>query len=1584
MPMSIAFHLLSVPILLLLAATCVWAQPVEIPLQNRSFDQAPQANGVPEGWALYGGAGKNRKLSAAEPGFESDKALLIQDGDPAAEIGVSQTFPLDGDLLYRVTLKVRSLTGRSSQGAYLQLRFLPSSRKVQVGLETNTADEWTEVSVEGSAPPDTKQGMIYLYTHREPTPTLIIDDVRLVSLGKAPPPPKPRPPLPQLKRHVYRELKDLHLPTTLVSAGKAAISIVVPASGVYEAEGTAIQRAVAKMTGVTLPVANDESPEAEVPVKGNLILLGNRSTSRTVNLLYDQFYTLLDLKYPGPGGYVVRTLHNPFGNGFNVILVGGSDAVGVRAATKDLVDRLAAQPYARDDLSLGWTMKIRLGKGIQVPTDVELTWDDSITYGSYYFGWQNISKRMAAYYMTGDPFHAREAVRLAFPDEKTLKEVGGDTRIQNKKEPLVGPYEYNAHMMILFWDLIEESPAFTDAERLRITNAFARQVVDGPGYIRSPYKLRAPARALGSRHGQWGAITLLCLGRYFQKSYPSPVWAHCVRGAKFYFASLHKHAWVHGEGDWIRCYNSGTLNPIFTYLVLSGDRNSLDNGVIASLLRAQETLFSGKPKDQYLENASLGFLHKAAYLTGDGRWLHYRERTNMDTDVFRLGQSFWPGRTLKPEVPADNVGKWSVHQLPEPAWRGRGEDSGLKLAESFYFGSFRSNCDATGDYILLDGYNGVYRNPYHSFAILDLRLNGTTLLNGYHNQVVTSADGMVEPKVAMDAALLYRNVLGGTAIAVGEVPRSAYCNWRRTIAQRIGSYALVADDFTFRTDSDNMKVTTTWQTVNGEWQPARHAAVIWGTAEGAVAPGWIHKKALDAECTSKPDEPGMVAKLSTLDITLLRAREPGAWLEMPFHLKDPMRGECFADLLNYVDRGIVRFFIDGNRVGEDFLHHSDTVARARVPLGRCELASGKHVLRVQSIARRPEVHTCYIGLVGLAIRPDTAASIKRVPPFELRPADLLPVTGRGLLSMDWTGRARQGGHKTAFYLLGRAPQDTGQRLACVRLSDSAAAMRLPEPAIAVVRECEGINAEFAIVAGDHLHGHNILKAQLDVLLLNADMPVDLDWDFTQGVLHVDAAKPAVLILALENPKGLKLGKAPHEVLVRDNGLCTLRLGTGRHVLTGAEPMQSVRARLRERLIALLAKAETDRSRLSRADALVPTTQPPGQELRTETTVKLGDSPIACLLTISSKEGEIVCAAEGRAVHLLTPDGKEIRALTADGKVRMLHWWREHGLLLVGCADEKVIAFDLGGQRRWVFVSEMAPEVKPRAKPYWEKTARGHEGIHGLHTGVFRNGKSQCFVGSACTLEIIDQNGMLVKRQVVFWGPASKFLLVDRPDESVNLLIARSPNGNDRLAVLNSKTGHLGSSFYRVPAEHTFVGGWMAQSRVALVQHDLDGDGTREIVSATNGTWNRVTLYAQDGNPLHNAQFGPGSRPPARNIRGVDVADLDGDGAKEIVVALSKKLVVALDCKCTRIWGKAMSSAPAVVKCVARRGSTGHWIAVGCEDGSLQLLDGRGQCTRTAQVAGIPTKLAVQRAANAGTLLVVGTAKGEVRTFAVPE
>lgn len=1407
-------HIAAFTSLLLLAAPLptFGEEPYDLPLANPRFADGVNDRGVPLGWSPYGSGGPSQKLDVTE--VDDAPCLLLSDGDRNTEIGISQTFELKGGETYEVTAKVRRVEGVSPSGAYLQLRFLPSNQLVQTALQANSETVFSTVSVRGQAPPDTTQGVIYLYSHRGPTPQVLIREVRLQGGLPAPPPPPPPPVPPQ-----YDKLKNLHLNISLVENGKPASAIIVPASGLYDAAAMKICRAIADRTGVELPILSEESELAGVPLRDNLIVLGNRSTNRTINALYDHYYCLADLKYPGPEGYILRTVHNPYGNGHSVVLVGASDLVGVDQGADALAKLLASAPASNGSLSLGWTMKTQLGKGVVPPTDIRQfeTWEASRGYGSIgYFGWCSISKHMAMYYMTGNEASAREVLRLSFPDEQAIRDIEAidGERIENKHDPLAGFYHYNAHMAILFWDLIEESPLFTDEQRLKITNAFARQLNHRKGegvYGRT----KAPS-SVGSRHGQWAAISLYCLGRYFNKDYPDPVWAQCVRGGELSFAPLHHHAWIAGESDNLFWYCTG-IAPIFTYLALTGDRVPLENGVVGQLLRGQEALISGRDRDWALNSASIGMLNKAAYLTGDGRWIDYRERTGVDASLFRLGQSFWPDESLPPQPPEDLVGRWNIDRIPEPAWESRG--SGLPLKQSFYFGSFRSAPDATGDFILLDGFNGASRNPYHTFDILELRLDGDTILDGYHNQVLTSADGMVEPVVPMDAALLHAGVVGPTATAVAEVPGTPFCNWRRSLAQHTGQYALIVDDLTFRTDSRNMSVSTSWEIPGGRW-----------------------------------------------DDKLQAVRCPGS---------------------------------------------------------------------------------------------------------ELHSGNIQAVDGRGIVTMTWNGAVERDAHRVAFYLIGRPGEGAEQGLACTQVANNAAALALPQPAIAVVGNYEQTKAALAVVAQDHLHGHALTSAGVDSNLVSSDAPIEIDWDFLAGTVHVVAEQPTRLKLAVADARVLRMNGKPVQDTV---------LPPGRHTITGATLEPDLQASLTTSLERILADGKKRRD-----EQLAARDKAPDLEVR-EAPVQFScnvDGKIADMAAFHTGSGTRLAVAAGNNVQLLNLDGKTVGTLQADGAVRVIHWWPEPGLLLAGCVDEKVIAFDLEGRRKWTFVSQMDPAVYEAAKTYWFKSAPGHEGIHGLHTGRFDDNKSRCFVGSACTLEILDETGTLVKRTPVFWGPGRRFILVDGPEGTRNLLIARQPNGTDFLSIVNSRSMTVtGRGYYDVPAGHSFVSGWSAQNRTGLFRDDLDGDGRPEVATAINGTWNRVTIYTENGTPRYNAQFGPGPRgTPRARVRDMDIADVNGDGQKEILIGLSEGLVVCLNHTCGKVWATRLPSPPASLRHAGTQG--GPPIVVGCEDGTVIALDALGEPMQIGQVTGRPWHMTTIDT-DSGPLTVLGTEKGEVKAFTISE
>ena len=1219
-------------------------------------------------------------------------------------------------------------------------------------------------------------------------------------------------------------LKALHLQTPVVVDAQPRATIVAPASGRYDALARRIAAAVRDRCGASLPVVTEAAAAGRLPLRGHVIAIGNRSTNALISALYDRLYCLLDLRYPGAGGYVVRTLHNPFGDGWNVVFVGGSDDAGVARATDVLIARLGAATKGRST-RLGRIAEVRLGKGLVVPKDIRdvAIWDASAGYGSTgYFGWNSLSKRLALYYMTGDAHHAREFLRLAFPDaaaRREIAEIDGE-RIERKDRPLSGPYHYNAHMMICLWDLVEESDVFSDADRLRVTRAFAAQLEHWSSEWAYAGRSDKPPRAVGSRHGQWAAISLYCLARYFQAHYPAGVWKRCLEAARGHFHSLHDYAWVSGENDNLFWYNTA-IAPVLTYMVLTGDREPLRNGVLGTLLRGQEALISGQPGDWALRSASIGFLHKAAYLTGDGRWLTYRDRTGVDTKVFRVGQSYWPDARLKPHPPDDLAGRWTVHRLAKPKWLSR--RSGLPEAESFEFASFRDRPDAGGDFVLLDGFNGASRNPYHAFAVLTLRLGGFPILRGYRNQVVMRRDGLMPPRIAMDAALLRHGVIGPTAFAVAAVPHVGAGTWRRTLIQRAGRYALVVDEVVFD-------------------EPGPHAevAIEWETQRGA------------------------------------------------------------------------------RRVGDGVLDvHVTSHAGPKAASGRARILA----------------------------------------------CDPLETTGGGRRwTMRWRGPAEAGRRKTFFSLLAMQPTDPKHKPACLRVGPARGALMLPAVALVVAgSEAGDVQGHVVVLAEDHLLG---LGARDLGGLLAADEPVDVDWDLAKGIVHVVASKKTKLTLAWEPRAGSK----------------SVSLPPGRHELHGAKALPRAREALRKELDAILALARERRRTLS-ARGEKPSPLPPAARWAPRATVRFGEA-IAAAEAIPAQAGPWLAVAEGKRVHLLMLDGKRIATMSADGEVRLLRWWAEPRLLLAGCADEKVIAFDEAGRRRWVFVSRMDPAVERAGKTYWYKSAPGHGGIHGLHTGVFLGGTSQAFVGSACTLEILDPAGRLVRRMPQFWGKVSTFRLTDAPGGTRNLLAARKYNGRNTVAIVNSKTlDPSPRGFINVPAGHTYMPGWSSMNRRHLFREDLDGDGTDEIVSEINGTWNRVCVWTLDGKATAAANFGPGPRIPARTMTDLDVCDLDGDGTREIVASTASAMVVALDSRCRKVWATRLAAPAEVLASVRPKGSRSAEIVLGCRDETVRVLDAAGALLGCRKIVGQPT--VIERLVDPGgnPCVAVGTKTGGVTIFA---
>jgi len=1260
------------------------------------------------------------------------------------------------------------------------------------------------------------------------------------------------------------DLKDLHRTTSLVEDGQAQVAIV---AGSHDAAADRIQAAVEIITGVAVPVVEATSPKAALPLQRHLIALGNRSTNSTISTLYNRYYTLLDVKYPGSGGHVVRTVHDPYGNGYNVVFAGGSDKAGVQAATNVLIRKLRQAGGREGELAMGRLMAIALSDSYEVPEDPEKAklWVASRGYGNRgTFGWSMITKRMALYYMTGKARYARDFLRLAFPDsaaKKELFEVDNEA-LGNLDDPLAAPYHYYAHLMPIYWDLIEESKVFSDAERLKVTRALERQF-EVRKNDHDIYALSSPPKAVSGRHSQYAALSMLTLARYFSKHYPDPSWKHAYQASKNFFRALRTSAWVQGETENLYWYSTA-IAPSLKYVLLTGDRTPMTSGHLPQILRAHKMLITGRPANFALWYTSLNYLNKAAYLTGDGSWLHYRRQLGIEPGGFRLGQSFWPSDDLKPHPPRDLAGQWAVNPMSPGLWEER--DTGLPLENSFLWASYHSQPNAGGDYALLDGFDSESRNAMHTFALVELRINGETILQGesqgrpaiiqgHFNQVMTQAAGRVEPDFPINSALRHHDVLGRTATAVGAVPDLPHASWQRTIAQRTGRYALVVDELTFRATKERMEVQTLWQGADAAWDEEEQALLM-----------------------AETDSTGTT------------------------------------------------------------------------------IASG-----------------------------------------QVRMADVLPVDllGDGVARTSWMGAVEKGDQRTQFSLV---TPDRDDKRACLRLTDNAAMLALPAPALAVAGRYEGVEGQLAILGEDHLYGKALRRAgRGGQKILSARQPVDVDWNFETGRLALQGEQStSVDVVAADAPEA-------------EGHRRRLTLHTDSMVVEGLYPGRRVRKALRSALRTDLKAAQRLRRwALREAEA---TNQLSGDVKRAGwSTSVAGDTARLKVTTDASEpqqiaydllnEREVLMATgtvegeprsfvgRGRTLTWLGPGGTTLREIKVSSPIQTVHWWPEAAkggasspLLLAGTRNARVIAFTPDGKRAWTFTSKMAPEFVETAKWYWMRPRV--PGVMGLGSGAFMGGRQQAFVGSASTLGILNPDGSLAERTATFWGPPTVFETINRPGKGRSLLMARNPTGKMRLKVLNSETLETnGPGFDVVPKDQTYVNPWLMMGRRHIFYEDMNGDGTREVVSDINGTWNRASIWSADGTPLYNLNFGPGRRIPYANVRDFTVTNLEGDDTKEVLVGTDDGWLMALDHQLKNVWSERLRRRPMVFATAARPDAMGQLVVVGCEDGTVLAFGPEGRRLWHGSVNGTPERISVVSEGNR-SVAVVATENGQVSSFRIP-
>lgn len=590
-------------------------------------------------------------------------------------------------------------------------------------------------------------------------------------------------------------LKDPGLTTVFFAGGRPRATIVIPDEPAYRALAADINARFRQHFGAELPVAVSGRPE-DLMARGHVIAVGNLANNSFIERLYFQWFCFTDRWYPGEGGYEVRSIHNPYGTGTNVILLGGSDERGAAEAVR----RFRARLEPADPRAAGWLLEVRRGRNHEPAADKNRTppllrlFTDGLETP---LGYNEASRLGLMYYFTGEDRYARAFLA-------SVRDSGLFARADH----------YHAHHDALVWDLIEESPVFSDEDRLFVTNQIlehARSGESGGGMD----ILAGGAGRVFDRHAGFIGLSALADCRYLARDYPSPEWTKILADVDAYFKP-HLGSFASGSDLARGVYTY--LEALLIYSLLSGDDEIVRSGALRAwadrCVAMCDPLGFLVPSGQYDEMSYPYFtLRKAAHLLKDPGLLYAAEmrgRAAETQGVYGLGMEYDQGQAfsgnLEPRPPGELAG---VHVVPLDDPERRAFDPAVPQEKAFAKIAFRTGFAPDDQFLLLDGiWGGPPGKPIQDAgAILQFTDGGRTFIvdidpetqnrrSSYVNHNVLSVtrngEAPAPPRLASLEGAADLPSLGYTHIRLAPYMNGA---WDRHILWKKGAYFLVRDVF---------------------------------------------------------------------------------------------------------------------------------------------------------------------------------------------------------------------------------------------------------------------------------------------------------------------------------------------------------------------------------------------------------------------------------------------------------------------------------------------------------------------------------------------------------------------------------------------------------------------------------------------------------------------------------------------------------------------------------------------------------------------------------------------------------------------
>ncbi|NOY80979.1 MAG: hypothetical protein GXP31_08235 [Kiritimatiellaeota bacterium] len=396
-------------------------------------------------------------------------------------------------------------------------------------------------------------------------------------------------------------LKRLYPRTVIVRDGRPTAVIVRPDGAEFETAAARLSDAIRERTGAALPVrraselvAPDWNLIDDAFGSRNLIAIGNINTNRLLAVLYGEKYVVADSIYPYKGGYVIRTVHDPFARGVNVLVLAGSDPDGVRRAIDEFRERYV-RPAERS-LELPQPIVDVKFTPVELPfvpapvppegAKRQPQYRTAAFYRKQVLDENGRVRRLEkgtvldvlgpiinmaqSWFWTGDS--DLPPLMKAFLDQNRRLLRNGLERVE---------MEGGTAEMLPWWDKIEELPVWTERDRLDITNAFLRDSRLGHER-RAVHKLvkEGFVQVTDENHGTFSAWRDFLAWRYFDKYYRLPESEYWMTVARAIYAGQCASHQILEDSAGYMCYIPDT---IIGYAFASRDLRYLTSGIARDL-----------------------------------------------------------------------------------------------------------------------------------------------------------------------------------------------------------------------------------------------------------------------------------------------------------------------------------------------------------------------------------------------------------------------------------------------------------------------------------------------------------------------------------------------------------------------------------------------------------------------------------------------------------------------------------------------------------------------------------------------------------------------------------------------------------------------------------------------------------------------------------------------------------------------------------------------------------------------------------------------------------------------------------------